>query len=100
MAYVLGGTGVVLVAGGVVAHFLAVSAQSDREAHCKTIASPGLSPAYARTLISAASRGELAARIRSIVAGANGRTSVRRGSAALRTARAGFDWICPFSNAR
>jgi hypothetical protein len=61
---------------------------------------PGLSPAYARRLISVASRGELAARIRSIVAGASGRTSVRRGSVALRTARAGFDWICPFSNAR
>jgi len=68
--------------------------------HWSASASPGLSPEYARTLISVASRGELAARIRSIVAGANGRTSVRRGSAALRTARAGFDWICPFSNAR
>jgi len=68
--------------------------------HWSASASPGLSPAYARTLISVASRGELAARIRSIVAGASGRTSWRRGSDAFRTARAGFDEIWPFSNAR
>jgi hypothetical protein len=55
---------------------------------------------FAATMPPVEDAAELAARIRSIVAGANGRTSVRRGSAALRTARAGFDWICPFSNAR
>ncbi len=60
---------------------------------------PGLSPAYARTLISVASHGELAARIRSIANGASGRTSGRRGRGALRTARAGLVWICPLSNA-
>ena len=39
LAYVLGGTGVLLIGGAVVAHFVAVGAQNDRQAHCSSVAS-------------------------------------------------------------
>ena len=63
-------------------------------------ASCGRMPEYARTEISAASRGPLAARSASTVAGANGRTSFFFGRLTLRTSRAGLRLIRPDSAAR
>ena len=63
-------------------------------------ASCGRSPEYASTEISPASRGELAARSVSMVAGANGRTSFFFARLTLRTSRAGLRLIRPDSIAR